>query len=1454
MGPVDNSATTLTLGSNSDATSLSVPKLRDDGSNWSDYQPRIERALGSKGLWRHVVGTAIAPRPYELLAGVPVLADGKTHATEDQVESKESKIADFEKREYLAQHVILSTTSTRLGVRIKSMKSAKEMWDEVLKDATQKSTLFILDAEDQLSAMKLEDNDDSKTHLSEMKQHFQLMLQRHENLMKMGSEVSDTRFNTIIMSSLPDSYRPTLQTITAAERASALTSNGGPASKKMKPNDLIAFLMEEAQHRVINDERSKGSDQALAAHAKKKGKGKPNKGKTDDKALNADSEIVCHNCGKKGHKKADCWAKGGGKEGQGPRQKKKGKKAETATVAAADEDDKEFFAFTCTSDFANVAEALQVPKSRLGTCIDSGASRVYSPDRSKFTDYKTIDRSITTADGRQLKAIGMGDLEIDMPNGSKTTTMTFKNAIHAPQMAFTLISISRLDKAGYRVNFAKGMCTILNQKGQTIATIPHSDGLYRIIAKPAEKGGYAAVASGKMSISEAHRKLGHIAYGAVAHAISKGYITGIELDTSSKPEFCDACAKAKAARQPFPKESQTRATNYGERVHWDLWGPATVKSLNGNFYVAARIDDATRETKLYFQSKKSQTVDSYKLDEALIETQTGNRIKVVRSDRGGEFQAHQLTQHQDQRGTIREFTVHDSPPQNGVAERGMRTRAERARALLLASGLPRFLWQEAMQHATWLQNRLPAKALDGKTPYEMLHKRKPNLAGIQEFGAAAYVKDLKAGKLDARAKVGRFVGYDSESKGFRIYWPGKRSVSVERNVVFNENDVQNDDGTVPIPEALSEGEKEIEKVIQYPKNHVENLEKGVPDQQTEPKVSDPKPSSVPFPQIHDQAVETPDDEADGEGDDAQGRPQRAGRFKGNYKGMTAAVTMFEEADEAVCSPQDVVDDDRGYSNCFYDLPPDFAMVGQVGSDPRTLDEALRGPNSKEWQTALDYEINQLQKLGTWVVEDLPHGQTTIPCSEVVKVKRGPKGEVQSYRVRIVAGGHRQVEGVNYTETFSAAAKMPTVRVVLANAAHQDWEIEHVDVKSAYLNAPLKETVYMKPPRGVLKPGEEGKVLRLLKGLYGLKQAGRGWYLEMTRVLLQELGFKRSAIDHSVYFRRKGEEHTIVAVATDDMALTSKRAVDAEKFKSEIRRFWEITDHGPIKWFLGFEIKRDRDARTISINQRAYIESMVEKFRLTQARPVSTPMDPGALFSVDQSPSTLNQSSRMHGVPYSEAIGSVLWPVVVSRPDAAYAVGILSQFIQNPGPAHWEGVKRVINYLGSTKDLWLTFGGGKEGVVEGFCDADWASQKHRHSISGFSFHYGAGAVSWSSKKQPVVSLSSTEAEYIAQTHAAKEGIWLRSFVSEITGKPEVPLTISCDNQGAIALSKDNKFHARTKHIDLRYHFIREAVEDGKIKVKYVPTDDNVSDIFTKALPKPKFTRFVEMLGLTKAVSA
>jgi len=301
--------------------------------------------------------------------------------------------------------------------------------------------------------------------------------------------------------------------------------------------------------------------------------------------------VTCGNCKKTGHINADCYAKGRGKEGQAPWQKKKAKKPEMALVAA-NGDNKQLFAFTCTSDYADVTKIVRVQKPELQTCLDSGASRDYSPDRSKFSNYRLVDRDIKTADGRVVKAIGMGDLHLDLPNGLKWTKVTFRDSIHAPEMAFTLLSISRLDLTDHKVIFHKQKCTIKNPKGHTIATIPHSEGLYRVLKHSGTETAHAAAK--KMNINEAHRKLGHISSAAIRHAVSKGFITGIDLDDSSKPEFCEACAKAKSARQPFPKESQTRAEKYGDRVHWDLWGPASVKSLNGHSYVAARIDDPTR--------------------------------------------------------------------------------------------------------------------------------------------------------------------------------------------------------------------------------------------------------------------------------------------------------------------------------------------------------------------------------------------------------------------------------------------------------------------------------------------------------------------------------------------------------------------------------------------------------------------------------------------------------------------------------------------------------------------------------------------------------------------------------------------------------------------------------------------------------------------------------------------
>lgn len=277
-----------------------------------------------------------------------------------------------------------------------------------------------------------------------------------------------------------------------------------------------------------------------------------------------------------------------------------------------------------------------------------------------------------------------------------------------------------------------------------------------------------------------------------------------------------------------------------------------------------------------------------------------------------------MTRHQDLKGTVREFTVHDSPPQNGVAERGMRTRAERARALLISSGLPRFLWEEAMKHSTWLQNRLPHAALESKTPYEARHGKKPHLAGIQEFGAAAYVKDLKAGKFEPRAQVGRFVGYDSESKGYRIYWR-----TSDESVTLSGG-------------ALSEGEMESRKVIQSTTNSIKNAEKSTEEHEQ------------PFPTAPDSAAQTKDNDT---GDEDQ---QNLGRGRRQRKPMGAYREIEESLDALVAHFEDFDDEDQSSSlqedtDC---IQYESVLVATHPSDPKTLDEGLRGPDGKHWEKAL----------------------------------------------------------------------------------------------------------------------------------------------------------------------------------------------------------------------------------------------------------------------------------------------------------------------------------------------------------------------------------------------------------------------------------------------------------------------------------------------------------------------
>ena len=472
---------------------------------------------------------------------------------------------------------------------------------------------------------------------------------------------------------------------------------------------------------------------------------------------------------------------------------------------------------------------------------------------------------------------------------------------------------------------------------------------------------------------------------------------------------------------------------------------------------------------------------------------------------------------------------------------------------------------------------------------------------------------------------------------------------------------------------------------------------------------------------------------------------------------------------------------------------------------------------------------------------------------VFKVKKDAADQIERYCARLVAQGFTQVPGVDYFDMFTPIAKCTSIRTVLTTAAINDWEIQQLNIKSTYLNGELDpaEIIFMRQPPGYAIPRQEQCVLCLIKAIYGLKQSGRHWYEKLHDILTSQ-GLTRCELDHTVFFHHEKNDIIIITVYVNDMLLALSSLKLLTKTKDKLRTFVEVSDLGNIHWLLGFEIKRDCEARLVSISQKSYVESIIKHYRMEDAKPLSIPMDPNVSLSKSQSPMEPQKIAEMCEIPYHEIVGSLTYTAIGSHPDIAFTTSMLSHFNKNPGRVHWEAAKRVVHYLKGTPDWGITFGPGHEddGMV-GYTDTDGNSNEDRHAISGYVFMLNGGPISWSVKTQEIIALLTTEAEYVAMTHAAKEVLWLRSFVGEVFGPVVDATTLFCDNQSAIVLAKDGKFYARTKCIDIYYHFIHYIIEDGTINLIYCPTDEMVADTLTKALPNAKAKHFAVAIGLRPA---
>jgi hypothetical protein len=1012
---------------------------------------------------------------------------------------------------------------------------------------------------------------------------------------------------------------------------------------------------------------------------------------------------------------------------------------------------------------------------------------------------------VTLGDARSILATGVGRIRVRMHADDKWRTAILQEVLFVPDLHGNLLSVSYLTQRGASLLFSDDTCLLRDKSGITTCHGHMSSNLYIMDIKTVipEKTHIASIAvfpregenipapdqtvflsedaGSKATLATWHRRLGHVSAETIVRMAEKGIVGGINIEgpTSTSP-ICEPCLVGKQTRTDVSKATNTRATEVLGRVFSDICGKLPTRSRQGFEYFATFTDDRTRKVSVAGLKLKSDLLHHLEIFVARAERETGKQLKILRSDGGGEYTGNVSTRYFEEKGIRQEITTAYTSEHNGVAERMNRTLLDKVRAMLSDADLPDSFWYDALEYAAVLHNHLPTRSLPDITPEEAWTGNKPNASRLRVFGCKAHMHVPKKHrpKLASHSQQCTFLGLSANYKAFKL-------IDRTTNTIYNSRDV-----------VFDEGGAEHERVV-----------------------------------IED------DDDDDLTTDDREGAPTAPAPAR-----ATLPLESPARPKRTIRAP--IRDDDARYDVSSYDRKRPVRVTvadAELGSDPRTFDEAMARPDAAKWILACENERHAFEQMGVFEIVPRPRNRKIVGSRWVFRVKRGPDGSIQKYKARIVAQGFTQTEGVDYDETFAPVAKFASLRVILAMAAEMNLEVHQMDVKSAYLNGELKEEIFMHPPPGFGAPS--GTVLRLLKAVYGTKQGGRVWY-ENIRSRLFSMGYTNTQADHAVFTRFADPHLSIIALYVDDITMASTDPREIERDKVLLKQHYEMTDLGDLTWILGMHVTRDRNAGWISLSQEKYSCEVLERFGKSSVRPIATP----ALANEHLRKLPEPESDPK---PYQSAVGALMYPMLGTRPDLAYAVGALGRHNATPGPAHFVSLDRVFKYLRGSSALRLVFRrGAPEGaVLRGFVDADWASDiNDRKSTSGFVFLLAGAAISWGSKKQTSVALSSTEAEYIAAAYAAKEAVWLRRLLSELGFEISSPTVLRVDNQSAIAIAHNPEFHDRTKHIDLRHHFLRERVAAGDIELSYVPTGDQLADIFTKGLVREKHQRFTREMGL------